>query len=296
MKKIINIFVALLIIFAVLAVAKNMIAKGAVENGVQLLTGLQLKMKDLDVSLIRTDVGIKGLKLFNPDRFPEKLMVDMPEIYVDYDLQKLIKGKIHLPEVRIHLDQFVVVRSDKGELNLNALTSLQGQGAQGQKAGEAKPAEKAAMPEIQIDLFSLRIGKVIYKDYSGGGEPSVKEFTVGINEQYRNITDPNHLVRLIVLKTMLNTPLATLSGFDLSGLSAGMSDVLASSTQIAGKAAEEFKKQTTQLIAQTDNAQTLVKDASANLKETAGTLGDKAEDLTGGLKGTASNLKEKFKF
>ena len=88
----------------------------------------------------------------------------MPEIYVKYDLPAIMGGTIHLPEVRIALDEFMVVKNEKGELNLNSLKVVQAQ-----KKGSAEKEETktgARMPKIQIDTLKLKIGKVIYKDYS----------------------------------------------------------------------------------------------------------------------------------
>ena len=84
MKKILMfLVVTLLVVLLVLAFAKDIVAKTALSTGVRTLTGLKLDIADMDVGILKTLIGIRGMKLFNPSGYTEKVMVDMPEIYVD---------------------------------------------------------------------------------------------------------------------------------------------------------------------------------------------------------------------
>ena len=135
-------------------------------------------------------------------------------------------------------------------------------------AQEKAPAEKqkGKAPGIQIDTLELKIGKVVYKDYSGGGEPSVKEFNIGIDEKFQNIDDPNKVVSLIVVKALMNTTVAKLTNFDLQGLQGQIGDTLASAQKVIGKAGETLTKTTQQ-----------------------------AQETVGALKKTVEGLKESIK-
>jgi len=250
MRKLIGIVVAILIIVLVVSFVKDTLIKTSVEKGTEIVTGLRLNIKSLQVGVIKTLVSIKDLRLFNPPGFKDKIMLDMPEIYVDYNLPDIIKGKIHLNDLRINMKEFIVVKNEKGELNLDSLKVVK------EEKEPARPTEKkkgAPMPEIQIDVFELKVGKVIYKDYSKGGKPSVQEFDLNLNERFTNITDPNKLVAVIVVKALMNTSIAKLTNFDLGGLQGMAGDTLKSATKItsqltsqatetAGKAAEGVTK------------------------------------------------------
>ncbi|MEA3488769.1 MAG: hypothetical protein U9R44_00300 [Candidatus Omnitrophota bacterium] len=263
MKRILSsAIIAVLVVVIVLAVAKNTIARVSVEKGVETVTGLPLKMKSLNIGLINTLVGIKELKLFNPAGYEDKVMLDVPEIFVDYDLPAIIKGKIHLKEVRINLKEFVVVKNNKGELNLDALKAVQQQ----KEPEKPEPAKKGKAPELQIDTLELKIGKVVYKDYSKRGEPSIKEFNIGIDEKFQNIDDPNKLVSLIIVKALMNTTVAKLTNFDLKGLQSSIGDTLASAQKIVGQAGETAAKTTQQ-------AQEAAKTTTEAAKKTVESLG-----------------------
>ncbi len=267
MKKLLIILIGILAIALILSFAKDMIIKASVEKGVEVVTGLRLNTQSFRVGIINSLVGIKNLQLFNPKGYEDRIMLDMPEIYVDYDLPAIIKGKVHLEEVRINLKEFMVVKNEKGELNLDSLKVVQAQ-KEGEKPEEK---EKGKAPEIQIDSLELKIGKVIYKDYSKGGAPSIKEFNINLDERYENITDPYSLVSLIVVRALMGTTIASLTNFDLGGLKGTVSDTLASAQQIATEAAakaQEALKGTTQKAQEaTKKTQETLKKATEDLKD-----------------------------
>ena len=265
MKKPLTILIGILAILLVLSFVKDMLIKTSVEKGVELVTGLPLRMRSLNVGIIRTLVGIKNLKLFNPKGYPDKVMLDMPEIYIDYNLPAIFKGKIHLEEMRINMREFTVVKNKKGELNLDSLKVVQAQ----KKSRAPQEKEKGKIPEIQIDLLELKIGKVVYKDYSKGGAPSIKEFNVNLNERYENITNPYSLVSLIVVKTLMNTTIASLADFDLKGLQGTISDTLASAQKMATEAAAQAQEVVTQTQQKAQKA----------IEETKEALQKKAKEL-----------------
>lgn len=268
MKKLLVIVVGIVAILLVLSFVKDIIVKASVEKGVEIVTGLRLNMASLNVGIIKTLVGIRDLRLFNPKGYKDKIMLEMPEIYLDYDLPAVMRGKIHLEELRIDMKEFVVVKNENGELNLDSLKVIQAQ-----KEGQKVQEKEGGTPEIQIDTLQLKIGKVIYKDYSRGGRPVIKEFTLNLDEKYENISDPYSLVSLIVVKSLMNTTIARLVDFDLKGLQGTISDTLATAQKMAAEAAaqaEETIRRTTQETQKivTEEAQKATQEATEAIKKT----------------------------
>lgn len=221
MKAFLKVLVVLVAVVVLAGIFKDAIAKTAVQSGVQSLTGLKLRMKSLNVGLSNTRLGIQELKLHNPSNFPkDPVMVDMPEIYVDYKLSDILMGKIHLEEVRLNLKEVVIVKNEKGELNLDHLKQIGGKEKKAPTKAEPQAPEPSAPAKpkktnLLIDQLDLKIGKVIYKDYSKGGAPKVQEFKVNVNQQHQNITDPNALVAIIVANALMNTTIANLANLDM---------------------------------------------------------------------------------
>jgi hypothetical protein len=239
MKKLIIILAALVVIIAGLSLGKNLIAKAAVERGAQMVTGLQLRIAKMNVGILKTLVNIDNLVLYNPRDFKDRIMIDMPNIYVDYNLGAILKGKIHLYDMRLDLKEFIVVKNKDGKLNLDSLKVVQAQ----KEGKKPEDKEKVKAPEMQIDSLHLKIGKVIYKDYSTGSEnPYIREFNVNINEKYSNINDPYSLVSIIVVKALMDTAIASLTNFDLGGLSNTVTGTLSRATKLATDTAGKATK------------------------------------------------------
>jgi len=212
MKKILLVIVVLI---AGLWLTKNLLAKAAVTNVVHAITGLRLEIKEMKIGVVNTRIGIVGLRVMNPEGFEDPVMIDVPEIDVDYDLAAFFKGAAHLELMRLNLAELTVVRNQQGQLNLNALNAIKA--SQGKPVPPKDQKTAKAMP-FQIDLLDLNIGRVVYKDYSQG--PSAKEqvFPININERFEHITDPYAFAGLIISRALTRTSIARLANFDLSSL------------------------------------------------------------------------------
>ena len=72
MKRLIKIVVIVIAIIAILLLAKNIIAKVAIENGVRFTTGLPLKIGHFNLSFKDSLIDIQKMKLSNPSGYPDK--------------------------------------------------------------------------------------------------------------------------------------------------------------------------------------------------------------------------------
>ena len=271
MKKAIVIILILAVVLGALSLVKNVIANAAVSTAVKAITGLTLQMRHLSVGIVRTSVGVSGMRLFNPSGFPERVMVDMPELYVDYDLPAFFKGKVHLEKVRVYLKELAIVKNEKGELNLDSLKVVQ---AGNEKKEPSQKKEKGKMPEMRIDLLELKIDKVVYKDYSGGTPPQVTEFNVNINEKYQNISNPYALGSIILSRALFNTTIASLTNFDVKALEGQLKGAL---TKYTGDV-------TGTLMKTTATTREVGQKAAGSAKEVAGSAKDAVEETAGALK------------
>jgi len=207
MKKIGTIILILIFLTISFSIAKDVIIKNSIERIVSLATGgLKLRIGSLRASIPKTLISINDMVILNPAHFKDKIMLDMPRIYIDYDLSALLKKKIHLYNVRIDLREFTIVKSRDRKTNLDYIKSPEKKGS---------PAKKKAKKsrDLQIDELNLKIGKVIYKDYSTSGEPSVSEYNINIDSRYKNIKNANQIIKIIVAKAVINTAIETLLDF-----------------------------------------------------------------------------------
>lgn len=269
MKFLGRLLLGLVVLVAVLFVFRNQVIKAGISMGTKQVTGLNLEIAKLDVELSKTFVEVAGLRLENPSDFQDRTMVDLPLVYINYHLGDILKGNIHLEDLKLHLKEVMIIRNKDGKLNLDALKV-----AQKEKAGETKPApapaepgKAAPPPPIQIDNLELKIERVIFKDYSISADPIVQTFDVNIDEKHQNITDPDNLVKLIISKALRNTTIARLTNLNMDFLQQNVLDV----GTLANKKVTDLSNQTFGKV----------EDALGN---TTGVVGDKSKELVGSLK------------
>ena len=280
-REVITIPAIVLVLLIALFFGKNVVIKTSVTAGVRTMTGLKLSIRGMDFGIFKTLIGINELQLYNPSGFVDKLMIDCPEIYVDYDLGAFMKGRTHLEEVRLNLKEFIVVKNEAGELNLDSLKVVKEE-----EVIDKDKKEKSKTRELQIDILELRIDKVVYKDYSKGTPPKVKEYNVNIDDRFENITDPKTFGRLIIVKALKNTTIASLTNFDLGKLQRGISGTVRKTAEKAletpgraieiGKDAGEKARETAE--EKVKKAIEAEKKAGEKVKETAEEAVEKAAD------------------
>lgn len=222
MRKFIVFLLFAALIIGGLIVGKDLIAKTALEKGVKAATGLEMSVDSVKVGLLDTYVDVKELKVKNPASFKEKDMAYLPRIYIDYDLGDIIKRFFHFQEIELNLKKLVVLRDKEGQLNIGSLKMVEKEEKKAEPSKEEKKQTK--MPEFQVDLLTLKIGKVIYKDTSAG-QARVREFNVNLDEQYKDITDFQKFSKLILVKALSSTSISSLTGFDLDSLQGQVSGI-----------------------------------------------------------------------
>jgi uncharacterized protein involved in outer membrane biogenesis len=269
MKKLITLLLIVVVAVLGISLAKNGIAQSAVQGVFKKVTGLDLKIASLNLGLRAGRLDARGIRLNNPPGFTDPVMVDMPVLLVDLEPASLFKSEKHLEEVQLDLKELLVVKNKDGKLNLDYLKP-----AGSKKATADKPAKKSEPIMMRIDSLKLKIGKVIYKDYSKGGSPSVQEFDLNLNETYSNITNVNAIMPLIISKAIMNTTLGKLINFDVSGL---VSQLDLSGANLDSLGLGKFKDIGSQAAKQ---AQGALSEATKLLQGTASGSGDAAKDLT----------------
>lgn len=232
MKKIYTIFLWVVIIFFGIILARNLIVKAAASGLAKGVLGLELDISKVSIGLTKPYIDVRGLKLHNPEDFDDdELMLDMPKIYVNYDLKAILRKDIHLRRLTLHLRNFTVVKNSKGVLNLDSLKLVRDK----KKKSAAAKKEAKALP-FRIDTLDLRIDKVIYKDYTKA-KPRVTEFNIDINERYENITDASNLASFIVVRALAKTTISRLANFDIGALKAQADETLKSVSKLAADTA-----------------------------------------------------------
>jgi hypothetical protein len=291
MKLLMKLVMLVVVVLVVLVLARNVVIKAAMETGARVVAGMPLSIQKFDLDIVHTVVDIEGLLLKNPAGFHDTVLVDIPKIFVAYARASIFSGKVHLKNIEFDMNQFTVVKNEKGELNLDRLKALQGTQKAPAQTTQQKSKTQAKPIPIQIDMMRLKIGKVVYTDYSGG-QPSTKEFRINLDQSYENITDLYSVVRLIVLKAMLSSGISNLVNFDIGGLEGTLTGAFTTSTKLAAQAAA---KSLDILKTAAENPGAISGRVGGVLQDTSGAAESTVTTVTGGVKNVASSLKNKLK-
>ncbi len=218
----------IILILIVVVLARNFIVKTGATVAAKVATGLDLAVEDVKIGLGDTDIGLKGIQLQNPKGFLDERMVDIPEVYINYNLFDFFKDNIHVEEIRLNLNELVIAKNKEGKLNIKELLLPEkDEPDETDKSEESQdpdtPQKDKNKREINIDSLKLKIGTVIYKDFSVV-PPKITEFNINIDEEIKNVNTKS-LAAYITGKALMNTTIGQLANINLDDLTGQAKDI-----------------------------------------------------------------------
>lgn len=199
--------VLIVLVIVIAVIARNALVVHIAPPVIQRTLGVPVSLSAARINLLQSSIGIEGVHAGNPQDFPPDTMLNMPELYLEYDLGAFLRDTIHLPSVRLHIDTVTVVQKD-GKVNLLALIPPPGE-------PEEKPDKPRTKRDLQIDHLALKIDTIILKDYSMGDEPSVHTIRLAMNEEFENITNPSVIGTIIATRVLMNSTIASIVNIDI---------------------------------------------------------------------------------
>ncbi|MCK5580276.1 MAG: hypothetical protein KAJ18_03290 [Candidatus Omnitrophica bacterium] len=203
-KKWLKVLVVVVVCVFALGVIKDVLIKTAVTVGAKQVLGTPVKIGKFHLGILTQKIYIKDFKMYQPEGFPEGVLIDIPEINIKCNVLALLKGKIHLPLIVFDLKEMVLVRNTEGALNLDALKIAEKEEEVeepkdvSQEKKEKKTSKETAM---QIDVMTLKIGKLVQKDYSKGDQPVVSVMNIDKDKTYKDIKSAAQLARILLVET-----------------------------------------------------------------------------------------------
>ena len=93
MKLLVKLVALVVVALVVLVLARNVVIKAAVENGVRIVTGMPLSMGKLDLNFQKSFVDIEDLVVKNPSGFHDTALVEIPKIFVGIRPPRYVQGE-----------------------------------------------------------------------------------------------------------------------------------------------------------------------------------------------------------
>ena len=206
LKKLGVLAVAVFVALFVIGIIKDQIAKSAVTVSASTIAGAPVGIGGLSLGILTQSVAITDFEMYNPQGFPKDVLFDISRIDVKMDMLSLFKQKLHIPKAVFDLREMVIVKNKEGKLNVDELKFSKQEQKPQEKAGDKKKSSQEM--SMQIDELFLNIGRVVVKDYSKGGEPSVLVYDVGLkNKSFKNLNSAQQMAVIVTIEAMKPTAL-----------------------------------------------------------------------------------------
>ncbi len=189
MKKILIVWGIIAVFLLGIVFLKDQIIKFVVTRVATQVVGAPVHMDSFSLNIFSSTVHISGFKIYNPSGFPQGILVSCSKINVIYDHVSLFKQKPHVLILEIDLKEMGLIKNKEGKLNVDSLIIVE------------KPKSSAPAP-MQIDLLTLSIGKIVYKDYTVGTEPNVRVYDINKHKSYKGVPSAQQLALLVLAEPM----------------------------------------------------------------------------------------------
>ena len=249
MKKAVKMVVIGLVALVVLSVVKNSIFQSILTSALSGAAHVPVRVGSVDLSFLSASIRLKNLQVHNPSGFHEPLMIDIPQVFIDFEPGELFQGRAHFKEVRLELKEMTVIRDKDGHMNVDAVKPTEQQKSEAREKAKTPAGKTGTPPKLLIDKMDLSIGRVIYKDYSAGQEPKIQTFDINIQHRvYNNIDNPAAVVSLIMFEALTRTTLSSLASLDVSAFKEGGLQALSKGLGVVTDGTDAVQNTTKQLL------------------------------------------------
>jgi hypothetical protein len=200
-KRLLKLAVLCLLTLAGIVFCRQLIAQKAVETFFTEVTGFPMRVDSVQITPWRSRFAADRIQLFNPPEFCDRFFADIPRFDVDYEAGSFLRDRPHFTRADLHIREIVIVKNTNGHSNVEQLRGL----------GAVGRGTNVTGVRFHIDTLNLRLGRVIFKDYSDGTpEEHTRDLNMAVT--FRNVsetTDLNRKVFYAVLKRMWLGPFAS---------------------------------------------------------------------------------------
>jgi hypothetical protein len=159
LRWLIAVFAVLLGLTLIGLLCRDSLFKLAARKSVQACTGLRVEIAKLKTGLRTAAIEMQGFKLHNYPEFGDSVLLDVPDLLVEFDSELASQGKLRFKQLRVNLAELNVIRDAAGRWNIEKVEK---------EMTERNTARTSRNePRLQfagIDELRLTIGRISYTD------------------------------------------------------------------------------------------------------------------------------------
>lgn len=229
LKGIKTLIILVLIIILATLLFRQRLCRILIEQATAQTTGLKLSIQDLNLNILNNSLSMGEVTLFNPYGFQSAVLGKAKEISILYDPLALLKGRLHLYQVKVEISEINIIKGEKGNSNVSAFKKIRPEPevkaapdvplALRSLPQKSKPG-KERHPRFLIDRLELSLEKVTFIDYSAEiGEAAVIIFTIKGPCVFKNVSELNYVADSVSVKGGFKSLLNNLLGRTLKACS-----------------------------------------------------------------------------
>jgi hypothetical protein len=166
----------LLVICVALLAFKDALLRKFAEHRVERETGLKASIGGFHLDLGSASVRVTDFRLHNPPGFGDRLLLHMPEMFLQVDPIASTNGALRLREARLHLSELNVVKNAQGQTNIVGL-----QDKLSRKSHKPPPKDHKELEFTGIGELRVNVGTVRYEDLAN---PALNQvFNIGVTNE-----------------------------------------------------------------------------------------------------------------
>lgn len=163
LKKPLRWLIAVLAVLLGLAVLgllfRDSFLKLAAQKRIEACTGMRVEIGKFKTGLRTPAIEMQGFKLYNAPEFGGSVLLDVPDLLVEFDPELASQGKLRFKQLRVNLAELNIIRDASGRWNIEKV----------EKEMTERNAARASRKEPKlvfagIDELRLTIGRINYTD------------------------------------------------------------------------------------------------------------------------------------
>jgi len=190
-----KLFVFALALAATFALMWVLLLPSIVTGLIKKRTGFPATVQRLYVNPFTASVYISGLKINNPDAFPQNDFVSVNEFKTAVEIGSVFSDRVVVKDAVFDVALIAVVKNAQDQTNIDVFKAgVQAANSEGKSPGPqnppkpAAPEEKSPPKRFLIRHLVVKLDKIIIADYSGA-KPNVREVPLNINHTFTDVTD-----------------------------------------------------------------------------------------------------------
>lgn len=108
-----------LVVVIALVLLKDLVARELIETAISQAVGLECNVSRIELRLLSPTVVARDLRIYHPASLGGGRLVDVSELFLEYELSAMIRGDVRFRLMRLHVSELTLVEHKSGNSSLD---------------------------------------------------------------------------------------------------------------------------------------------------------------------------------